>query len=568
MTKVISLASCIILIWLSGCSNNRSRDVKISIDSLTVASGKLLFTKDCSACHAFDADAIGPSLGGITKKVPADWVMKFIADPQSVIKSGDVRASKLYARFKSTMPSFKHYSQDDLMAIVAYLNTKEGVVKEIEAFDSLALKNPIPERIPESSLIAELKLVTQIPFSSEESPRTRLVKLESHPTTGHLLLLDLRGKIYRVDNGRAETYFDMAIARPAFIHKPGLATGFGSFAFHPEFTQNGLLYTTHTEPPNRKKADFFYNDSIPVTLQWVVTEWKINAPGNFPFEGKGRELLRINMLSGIHGMQEASFNPTATPGSADYRLLYIGIGDGGSVEKKFPFLVHNQKDLWGTIIRIDPAGKNSKNGQYGIPQTNPFAVDGQPSKSEIYAYGFRNPHRLTWLRSGTMLASNIGHSNIESFSIIQSGNDYGWPIREGNFLHLEYGNMTRVYALPADDSIFHMTYPVIAYDHDEGKAISSGYEYTGKNIPALKGKFLFADIVNGRLFYAITNDLRQGHHAPLKHWRISVDGNEVSMEKLCGNSRVDLRLGRDHEGEVYLFTKPDGKVYKIVSAKE
>ena len=160
---------------------------------------------------------------------------------------------------------------------------------------------------------------------------------------------------------------DMAKLKPKFINEPGLATGFGSFAFHPDFAKNGLLYTTHTEAPNSGKADFTYADSIKVTLQWVLTEWKADDPNAPTFSGTSRELLRVNMVSGIHGVQEITFNPLAKPGDEDYGLLYIGIGDGGAVEEGYPFIAHSKEKIWGTIIRIDPAGRNSANGQYGIP---------------------------------------------------------------------------------------------------------------------------------------------------------------------------------------------------------
>jgi hypothetical protein len=52
--------------------------------------------------------------------------------------------------------------------------------------------------------------------------------------------------------------------------------------------------------------------------------------------------------------------------------LYIGVGDGGAVENGYQFLAHDKGKIWGTILRIDPGGRNSANGQYGIPQTNPF----------------------------------------------------------------------------------------------------------------------------------------------------------------------------------------------------
>jgi glucose/arabinose dehydrogenase len=323
------------------------------------------------------------------------------------------------------------------------------------------------------------------------------------------------------------------------------------------------MYTTHTEPAGTQIADFAYADSIQVTLQWVLTEWKTNDPKATSFKGEGRELLRINMVTGIHGVQEATFNPYAKRGDKDYGMLYVGVGDGGCVENNFPDLVRHRKP-WGSIIRIDPQGKNSLNGHYGIPSDNPFA--GQDG-AEIYAFGFRNPHHITWLKSGDMLASNIGQHEIESYNLIRKGGDYGWPIREGTFLHNERGNINVVYPLAANDATAGIIYPVIQYDHDEGNAMSDGFEYTGKAVPLLKGKFLYGDIPKGRLFFSEVKDIRLGEQAGIKEWRVSFEGKLMTMDQLCGDQRVDVRVGRDGNGELYLFTKPDGKVYQIVGAQ-
>jgi glucose/arabinose dehydrogenase len=361
----------------------------------------------------------------------------------------------------------------------------------------------------------------------------------------------------------------MAKQRPKFIKEPGLATGFGSFAFHPDFSKNSLFYTTHTEAPNSAKADFRYDDSIKTTVQWVLTEWKADDPYAESFSGTGRELLRVNFVSGIHGVQEITFNPLAKPGDEDYGLLYIGVGEGGAVEEGYPFLAHSKEKIWGTVIRVDPAGRNSANGKYGIPQTNPFAKEQNTTTlKEIYAYGFRNPHRITWSKSGNMLVSNVGQGNIESLYLVEPGHDYGWPIREGTVVVNPYGDLNKVYSLPSNDSIYHVTYPVAEYDHDEGKAICGGYEYWGNSIPELRGKFLFGDIPTGRLFYVEMEDIRLGKQAAIHEWRISFNRQLKTLKELCGNDRVDLHFGRDAKGELYILTKADGKMYKLVSAKK
>jgi len=377
--------------------------------------------------------------------------------------------------------------------------------------------------------------------------------------------MDLRGKLYKLNGSNAQVYLDLASSVKNFIHEPGLGTGFGSFAFHPDFIHNGLLYTTHTEPPNTGPADFTYEDSIRKTVQWVVTEWKADHPGSFPFKGHSRELFRLDMVEGMHGIQEITFNPGAQPGNADYGKLYIGIGDGAAAEKGYPFLAADKHRVWGKILRIDPSGHNSKNGQYGIPSDNPFVgKDSTKFLSEIYSSGFRNPNRINWTKSGKMLSTNIGHGNIEALYEVKPGSDQGWPYREGHFEIRTSGNMNNVFALTQNDSALHYNYPIAAYDHDEGKAIAGGYAYSGSRIPALKGKYIFGDIVSARLFYIDINDANVAHPALVHEWQVRYKGEVKTLHDLCGNDRVDLRFGHDKNGEIYILTKSDGMIYRLV----
>jgi glucose/arabinose dehydrogenase len=151
--------------------------------------------------------------------------------------------------------------------------------------------------------------------------------------------------------------------------------------------------------------------------------------------------------------------------------------------------------------------------------------------------------------------------------MLRPGADYGWPLREGTFMIEPEMDISLVYPLPEDEGEYDYSYPVAMYDHDEGVAISGGYEYTGNQVPELKGKYIFGDISNGRLFYLETEDLEIGRVAPIKEWQVSFRGKTVDLVDLTGNKRVDLRFGIDHEGELYLFTKSDGKVYRMANAR-
>lgn len=559
-----------IVFFFAACSSNSESDGEIRTDSASVAAGRKIFNQTCVACHSVDHDGIGPALGGITEIVSAEWLERFIRDPKSTIDAGDVRAVSLHNQYKSVMPSFNYLTDDDLKGIVAYLHTQKAPVKlSVAERKELALSNPIEEGIEMSDMVVEIERVIQMPATADHDQRARITKFFSRPDTKEFFVLDLRGILYRVNGKQAEPYFDIAKQIPDFINVPGHATGFGSFAFHPEFAKNGLLYTTHTEKKESAPADYAYSDTLAVTLQWVLSEWKTSDPGGFPFNGERREMLRINMVGRSHGVQEIIFNPLSVPGDEDYGLLYVGIGDGGSAERGIIHINIGPENIWSSIIRIDPMGRNSKNGKYGIPKSNPFASSRNPKAlGEVYAYGFRNPHKLTWTRSGHMLSSNIGQHMIEELNFVLPGHNYGWPFREGSFVIYLTESTRNIYPLPPDDEANNYDYPIAEYDHDEGNAIIGGYEYWGKTIPALQGKYLFGDMVNGRLFYINIDDIREGEKAPMKEFRISLNGKITSFKELCnGAERLSMRFGRDHEGELYLSTMPDGVVYKVVAAK-
>ncbi len=163
-----------------------------------------------------------------------------------MIESGDTTAKKLIKQYKLVMPSFGNLPDSDINAVIAYINIQKVHERPPVAIDTNDIKNPIPDSITTSGLLVNIDSVTQIPASSDQPPLARITKLDYQPNTGDIFILDLRGKLYKLQNGEPKVYMDMAALRPKFINQPGLATGFGSFAFHPEFAKNGLaLYNTY-----------------------------------------------------------------------------------------------------------------------------------------------------------------------------------------------------------------------------------------------------------------------------------------------------------------------------------
>ena len=265
----------------------------------------------------------------------------------------------------------------------------------------------------------------------------------------------------------------------------------------------------------------------------VLVEWKDRNVANSTFEGTAREILRVQYPLAPHPLGEMTFNPVARPGDPDWRVMYLGAGDSQSGEQRDSRRLNPQRldTLVGKILRIIPDLREhtntstvSENGRYRIPNDNPFAtVDG--ARKEIWAYGLRNPHRLTWdvdparPSAPTLLAFNIGLVTWETVDVIHKGANYGYPLREGTQSMSPTNGMG---PLPDDDVIpiqisdtvtrgtVKPTYPVIQYPHNResgGDAIANGFVYRGTLVPALRDKLVFGDITTGRIWYANRADV-------------------------------------------------------------
>ncbi|HEY4266402.1 MAG TPA: PQQ-dependent sugar dehydrogenase [Micropepsaceae bacterium] len=471
--------------------------------------------------------------------------------------------------------------------------------------------NPIPTPIEKKGLAVEIKDVVRLPDTrgihgaDDVTPSgwARISYVRDLPD-GRRFVNDSRGLLYLLDsNNQPHVYADVAATFPYGVYNR-LESGFIGFVFHPEFAKNGLFYTVHSErgPGNPKTPDF-----IPpgytlkdVTYHNVITEWHATDPAANVFAGTRREILRESHVVAnlTHPMGAVEFNPTAKPGDADYGLLYTsgsdhGFSNGGGPNASNPAQTQRLDSIITAILRIDPRSPSVTHGvkglgDYTIPMANKFAADGDPKTlGEIYAYGFRNAHRLSWdMADGTMFASDIGMDNIEEINIVRNGENYGWMKREGYF---ENGRsrgraLNELFPLPPEildgrqkDGF---TYPVAVYDHDEGRSVTDGFAYHGR-IAALRGKFVFGDIQTGRVFASDLAAMKKADDgipqtvAPIEEVQLYVrDASgkrvDVSMrdliQKTMGKSlpRADLHISRSGDGELFLTSRQDGMIRTLV----
>jgi glucose/arabinose dehydrogenase len=167
-------------------------------------------------------------------------------------------------------------------------------------------------------------------------------------------------------------------------------------------------------------------------------------------------------------------------------FFYIGLGDGGGGGDKHG-TNGNGQDLgtWlGKILRIDVNGH-----PYAVPKDNPFV--GTPgARPEIWAYGLRNPWRLSFdKQTKKLFAADVGQNKYEEVDIIEKGGNYGWRIKEG----------FHDFNVPADGNKANLIDPIYEYDHDVGISVIGGYVYHGKSLPELEGKYIYGDY-NGKIW--------------------------------------------------------------------
>jgi hypothetical protein len=326
--------------------------------------------------------------------------------------------------------------------------------------------------------------------------------------------------------------------------------------------------------------------------------------------------MRIALNTRIHPLGDLTFNPTARPGDPEWRVMYVGCGDGGSGESRLSMRQNPQRldTLVGKILRIVPdlaehhsASSVSANGRYRIPNDNPFAAT-TGARKEIWASGLRNPHRLIWAldagdpRNNRLIANSIGLHTWETVNIVRKGANYGYSQREGNEA-LQPDNKTaplpEIDRIPVQisdtvtDGTVAPTYPVIQYAHVRagGDAVGSGVLYRGTLIPALQGKYVFTDIATGRLWFADYAEMLAAddgnprtmatmHEIKLR-WNaqqydsmlpIAADayhargGTRPTLpgRNVTGPGRADAHVAADATGEMYIFTKTDGMIRSIV----
>ena len=427
---------------------------------------------------------------------------------------------------------------------------------------NVPLEDPIPGLIPASKVVVDLKTIA----TGIIAPVTGAVAPGDEE---HIYVVDQVGKLYRIQVGDKKApgtptvFMDVSSLLVPLGLFPPLnydERGFLGMAFHPDFQRNGLLYT-FTSQPAVGVADF---STLPAGVapdcHSVITEWKMKKPGdrNSAVDMESaRVMMRIDKPQFNHNGGTLAFGPD--------KMLYISLGDGGNANDVGPGHAPGGNaqslapgNVLGKILRINPLARNSANGKYGVPADNPLV--GKTGPGEIFAWGLRNPYRMSFdNKTGKLWVGDVGQNDIEEVDVVVKGGNYGWPIKEGTFLFDNKGGGVDARGFIYKDSPglpAGLIDPVAEYDHADGVgqpetrvSLIGGSVYRGEKIKGLRGQYVFADY--------------SGEIGTPPNGALYTLGKNNRVERLQLFGRTDLNLAvlgwtRDSDGELYLLASSSG----------
>lgn len=278
--------------------------------------------------------------------------------------------------------------------------------------------------------------------------------------------------------------------------------GIFSMAFHPDYPEQPYVYVSYLVEEDgylTRISRFTSLDGIEASGEKIL----FNLPQNkSPFS-----------LGSIHNAGTLAFGPDG--------YLYMSVGDD-----KRTMAAASTDNLYGTIIRIDVDTDES----YTVPADNPY-------DNEIFAYGFRNPWRISFDRAtGDLWAADVGEECFEEINRVEIGGNYGWPNWEADVCGPGKCNGEN-------------TLPVYQYHTRPscglGNSITGGYVYRGTLNPSLTGKYIYGDYQTGQVW---AFDIQKGFN-----------------EDLFVDSRSDgiASFGEDNQGEVFHIDIVTGVISRI-----
>jgi glucose/arabinose dehydrogenase len=329
-----------------------------------------------------------------------------------------------------------------------------------------------------------------------------------------LFVVEQPGRIVVLKGGRrAGTFLDLR-DRVDYGGERGLL----SVAFPPDYARSRRFYVYYTDAGGSIQIDEFRRGSatraVPGSRRSVIT---IPHPVNANHNGGQLQFLGD--------------------------LLYFGTGDGGSAGDP-PNNAQNKDVLLGKLLRIDPRASGGK--PYSVPASNPFV--GKPGRDEIYSYGLRNSFRFSFDTTHAqprIAIGDVGQNRFEEIDYLPVGRaggaNFGWDAFEGLSKYTDENSGT-----PDPGGTVK---PILAYSHDRGGSCSviGGYVVRDPRLAGLRGRYVYADLCEGKL------------RSLMPHLKRAGGDRRLGLEVQSPSS-----FGEDQRHRLYV-TSLEGPVYRLVA---
>lgn len=323
--------------------------------------------------------------------------------------------------------------------------------------------------------------------------------------------------------------------------------GLLGLAFDPGYSSNGKFYLYFVVP-----GGAFSNGTT------HVSQFKVSANPDVADMSEEKILLTFDHPQANHNGGWIGFSPR----TGDENNLYIATGDGGNGDDVGPGHIEpggnaqNLTTLLGKMLRIHV---DSIAGTASIPADNPFIATAG-ARPEIFAYGLRNPFRDSFDRAtGNLFIGDVGQGTREEVDVQKASNpsggeNFGWRVREGTIQNPSYPSAT-----PPPGAIN----PIVDYPRNNasipisGGTVTGGYVYRGRQIPNLRGTYVFGDYLNNKIF-------------ALNYDGTSASNVQAITSQLFPTATGGFTLsgpasfGEDANGEIYIVAINTGSVFKMV----
>jgi glucose/arabinose dehydrogenase len=325
-----------------------------------------------------------------------------------------------------------------------------------------------------------------------------------------IFIVERPGRIRIVQDGQLlDTPFLDIVSKVGTGGERGLL----GLAFHPDYATNGFFYVNYSDLDGNTR----------------VERYSAAADPDVADPASAKLVIAIDQPYANHNGGMIAFGPD--------RMLYVGMGDGGSANDPHGN-GQNPATLLGAMLRLDVDGGDP----YAIPPDNPFVGRGD-ARAEIWAIGLRNPWRFSFDRGAPRLyIADVGQNSWEEIDIVseaQGGLNFGWNVMEGTHCFR---------SATCDQS--GLTLPEVEYGHDQGCSVIGGYVYRGSALPELAGHYFYTDWCRGwlRSFRYVGPGTITVH----REWPVGDIGNP-------------LGFGEDAAGELYIASQ-NGTVYRLERA--